>query len=87
MYAETFKDQLATKLKATEDAKADAFRKEGYDKARTEYASRPPYPVIGNEPSALDAIEAARSGQQPAVKTVDDFAAEYARLQGVRVGA
>ncbi len=77
-------------MKAADDAKADALRKEGYDKARTELASRThPYPVVGNEPSALDAIEAAvRSGDgKVSVKSLDDIAAEYARLGASRLGA
>lgn len=87
VYAEKYKDQIAAKAKAVEDAKAETLRKEGYDKARAEFSNRPPYPVVGNEPSALDAIEAARSGEKPAVKSLDEIAAEYARLGATRAGA
>ncbi len=88
VYADTFKDQIAAKAKAAADAQAETFRKEGYDKARAELInSKSPYPVVGNEPSALDVIEASRTGTAPTLKTVDDFASEYARLTGVRATA
>ena len=88
VYQDQFKEQIAAKAKAAADAQAEAFRKEGYDRARTELVnSKSPYPVMGNEPSALDAIEATRSGAAPVLKTVDDYASEYARLTGVRATA
>lgn len=88
VYADKFKDQIATKTKAADDARAEAFREEGRKAERERLAStRSPYPVVGNEPSALDAIEASRTGKAPELKTLDDLAAEYARLSGVRAGA
>lgn len=88
VYADRFKEQIAAKVKAADDARAETLRKEGYEKARAELAnSRHPYPVVGNEPSALDGIEAARAGEKPAVKSVDDMASEYARLNATRAGA
>lgn len=88
VYNEMFKEQLDAKAKAASDAAAEALRTEGYNKARAELANTShPYPVVGNEPSALDAIEAARAGKAPTVKSLDDMAAEYARLSTTRHGA
>jgi hypothetical protein len=88
VYAEQFKEPIAAKAKAAEDARAESFREEGRMTERERIArTRQPYPVVGNEPSALDAIEASRTGEKPVVKSLDDMAAEYARLSGGRAGA
>lgn len=88
VYADKFKDQIAAKAKAAKDASDEALRKEGYEKARAEQANQHhPYPVVGNEPSVLDGIEAARAGKQVAARSVDEMAAEFARLNAVRAGA
>lgn len=88
VYADTFKDQLKAKADAAEAARVDAIRKDERTKVLAEVAgSHHPYPVVGNESSSLDAIEAARAGQSPAVKTVEDMAREYARLSAARTAA
>lgn len=84
VYADKFKDQIKAKADAAEAVRAEALREEGRVAERTKYANRAPYPVVGNEPSALDGIEAARAGEQPKVKSVEDMSAEYARLGGAR---
>lgn len=85
VYADTFKDQLKAKADAAEAARVDAIRKEERTKVLAEVAgAHHPYPVVGNESSSLDAIEAARAGQSPAVKSVEDMTSEYARLTAAR---
>lgn len=89
VYQEKFKAEIAGKVKAADDARLDTVRKEERTKVLAELASRShPYPVAGNEVSSLDAIEAARlSGDgKITVKTVDDMASEYARLNASRMG-
>jgi autotransporter translocation and assembly factor TamB len=82
VYQDVFKEDLAAKAKAAEDAKIEVIRKEERDKIRAEMANaQAPYPVTGNEPSTLDALEAARAGTQvPVGKTVEQMAGEYVRL-------
>jgi len=88
VYQAKFAEQIKTKADAAQAARDEALRKEGADKARAELAaSRHPYPVVGNEPSSLDALEAAQAGQKPTVKSLDDIAAEYSRLSASRMGA
>jgi hypothetical protein len=91
VYREKFKEQIATKAKAAEDAKAEAFRVEGEKRAmeRLQQQRGPGYPVVGNEPSSLDAIETAiRSGDGKLKPLTDDYLAqEYARLSSTRAGA
>jgi len=88
VYQAKFAEQIKTKADAAQAARDEALRKEGADKARAELAaSRHPYPVVGNEPSSLDALEAAQAGQKPTVKSLDDIAAEYSRLSTSRMGA
>jgi hypothetical protein len=88
VYQAKFAEQIKAKADAAQTARDEALRKEGADKARADLAaSRHPYPVVGNEPSSLDALEAAQAGQKPTVKTLDDIAAEYARLGASRGGA
>lgn len=87
VYADKFAPQLKAKVDAAQTARDAAIREEGAKLERERLASaQHPYPVVGNEPSALDAIEAARTGKQPEVKSVDAMASEYARLSGVRAG-
>lgn len=89
VYADKYKEPIAAKAAAAKAAEETKLREEGAAAERAKFANRQtPYPVMGNEPSALDALEAARaSGQAPVVKTVEDMAAEYARLTGVRASA
>jgi hypothetical protein len=91
VYREKFKEQLAAKAKTAADAQAEAFRLEGEKRAMERLSQQrgPGYPVVGNEPSSLDAIEAAvRSGDgKVQLKSLDDMAAEYARLSSTRAGA
>jgi hypothetical protein len=90
VYNEKFKEQIAAKLKAADDAKAEAFRVEGEKRAMERMASQrgPGYPVTGNEPSSLDALEAARaSGTKVSETSVDQMAAEFARLSAARMGS
>lgn len=77
-------DALAAKAAADAEQK---IRNDERTKVLTEQASqRHTYPVRGNEPSTLDALEAARTGQTPKVAGVDDMVAEYARLSAARTG-
>jgi len=90
VYADKFKDQIKAKADAAETARQDAIRKDERTKVLAEVAGQHhPYPVVGNESSSLDAIEAAaRSGDSKVVvKSLDDMAAEYARLNATRAGA
>jgi hypothetical protein len=91
VYREKFKEQLAAKAKTAADAQAEAFRLEGEKRAMERLSQQrgPGYPVVGNEPSSLDAIEAAvRSGDgKVQLKSLDDMAVEYARLSSTRAGA
>jgi hypothetical protein len=89
VYQLKFKEQIAAKVKAADDARAEAFRKEGREAAFKELAGKSTqYPVLGNEASSLDAIEAARlSGDgKVTLKSLDDMASEYARLNASRMG-
>ena len=90
VYQDKFKEQITAKVKAADDARAEAFREEGRKAERERFASQrgPGYPVVGNEPSSLDALEAARaSGDgKVQVKSLDDIAAEYTRLNATRMG-
>lgn len=85
----------AEKHKAQLDARAEKLKQEAEDKIRldertkvlaSQASQHHPYPVSGNEPSTLDAFERP-TDQRPAMKTVDDMAAEYARLGAARTGA
>ncbi len=88
VYNEKYKDQLKAKADAAQATRDEAIREEGRQAERARLASaQHPYPVVGNEPSALDAIEAARAGKTPEVKTLDAIAAEYTRLSATRAGA
>ena len=90
VYAEKFKDPIAAKAKAADEAKAEAFRVEGEKRALERLASQrgPGYPVVGNEPSSLDAIEAARlaGDGKVSVKSLDELADQYTRLSASRLG-
>jgi hypothetical protein len=78
-------EQIATRATAAADAAREAIRKEEREKLQAEMArAQTPYPVRGNEPSTLDAIEAARAGTAPTIRTIDDMANEYIRLGGTR---
>lgn len=88
VYQDKFKDQITAKAAAAQAAHDATIREEGAKAERERLAStQHPYPVVGNEPSALDAIEAARSGKSPEVKSIDAIAAEYARLSAARTGS
>lgn len=87
VYNEVFKDKLALKAKEATDARDETLRKEGEERLRGTIRQQPAYPVVGNEPSALDAIEAERGGQKPQVATVDQMADAYSRLSTTRAGA
>lgn len=81
VYAEVHKEQLDQKAAEAAKKAEDAIRAD--ERAKTlaaAAATQHPYPVRGNEPSTLDVLEAARSGSAPVHKSVDDMAAEYARL-------
>lgn len=85
VYRDKFKEQIAAKATAAQTARDDQIRKEERAKVQQEMSlAQSPYPIRGNEPSTLDALEAARAGKAPALKSVDDMAAEYARLASVR---
>lgn len=83
VYADRFKPQLderaaKVRLEAEEKIRADERQKIQAAQASQHH----PYPIRGNEPSTLDALEQARNPQgQPArSKTVDELVSEYARL-------
>jgi hypothetical protein len=81
VYNETFKDDITAKATAAQTARDEAIREEARKEERAKLAAtRTQYPVVGNETSALDGIEASRDGKAPAVRSVDEMAAEYARL-------
>jgi hypothetical protein len=89
VYEQKFKEQITAKAKAADDARAEAFRVEGEQRAlqRMQQQRGPGYPVVGNEPSSLDALEAARATDgKVQVKSLDDMASEYARLNASRMG-
>jgi hypothetical protein len=82
VYQDLHKDQLAARAKAADEARLDAARKEGEEKARRELtANALPYPVSGHEPSTLDGV---KPNQAPQAATVDDMVAEYSRLEQAR---
>lgn len=87
IYGEVFKprlDELAAK--ARQEAE-DKIRLDERTKVLQAQASQHhPYPVRGNEPSTLDALERAADPARPAAKTVDDMVNEYARLTASRTG-
>jgi hypothetical protein len=88
VYQDLYKDQIKAKTDAAQAARDEAIREEGRKAERERLAgAQHPYPVSGNEPSALDAIEAARGGKQVTVTSVDDMAANYSRLSSERAGA
>ena len=88
VYNDLYKDQIKAKADAAQAAHDEQLRQEGATRARAEWAgSRHPYPVVGNEPSALDEIEAARAGKAPVPRTADEMAHEYLRLSEKRVSA
>lgn len=86
VYADLHKPQL--------DERAARIRQEAEDKIRldertkvlaSQASQHHPYPIRGNEPSTLDALEAARTAGHPfQAKTVDEMAQEYARLSASR---
>jgi hypothetical protein len=87
VYADQHKEQL--------DARAQKSRQDAEDKIRlderqkvlaAQASSQHPYPIRGNEPGTLDALEAARTGSTPQPKSVDDLVNEYARLNAGRAG-
>ncbi len=87
VYQDLYKEPIKAKADAAQAARDEAIREEGRKAERERIAgAQHPYPVSGNEPSALDAIEAARGGKQVAVSTVDDMAAAYHRLSETRAG-
>lgn len=86
VYQDRFKEQIKAKVDAAQATRDEALRVEGETRARAALAaSHHPYPVVGNEPSALDAIEAARAGKAPTVTTVEQMADEFARLSAARL--
>lgn len=87
VYAEVYKPQLdARVLKQRQDAEA-AVRLDERNRVLAERgASHFPQLVRSAEPSTLDAFERKATDQAPAVKTIDDMAAEYTRLQSTRTG-
>ncbi len=91
VYNEKFKEQITAKVKAADEAKAEAFRVEGEKRAMERIAAQrgPGYPVLGNETSSLDAIEAARASAdgKVQVKSLDEISAEYNRLSASRLGS
>lgn len=82
VYKDAHKEKLTAKAQKAEADQREAIRLEERTKLQKEMATtHHPYPVSGREgPSTLDAIEAARTGQAPVAKSVDDMAAEYSRL-------
>lgn len=85
VYRDRFKEQLSAKASAAAAARDDKIRQEEREKVQREMASSTsPYPIRGNEPSTLDALEAIQAGKAPVVKSVSDLAAEYARLSAQR---
>ncbi len=82
VYTDLHKDQLTAK--ATEAAqKAEAAIREDERKKVLATQVQHPYPVRGTEPSTLAVLEAA-ADQKPALRSIDEMAAEYARLSGAR---
>lgn len=87
VYADRFKDQIKAKVDAAQATRDEALRKEGEERVRaTQRGQHQAYPVRGNEPSTLDALDAV-GGKAPAVKSVDEMAGEYERLGTTRSGA
>lgn len=86
VYTEVHKDQLAARdAKIAKDAEEKIRLDERTKVLQAQASTQHPYPVRGNEPSTLDRFE--RTGDQaPKVATVDDMAAEYARLSASRTG-
>lgn len=85
VYQDVHKTQLDAKAEEARKKAEDAIRADERAKVTATLAStQHPYPVRGNEPSALDAIEASRAGTPVVPKSVDDMAAEYARLGASR---
>lgn len=85
VYTERYKPQLDALVEKQRKEAEDKIRADERTKVLAERAStQHPYPVRGNEPSTLDALE--RPGQAPQAKTVDDMAAEYVRLTAQRTG-
>ncbi len=91
VYQDKFKEQITAKAKAADDARAEAFREEGRKAERERLAASrgPGYPVMGNEASSLDALEASRTAGEKALKPVSDdyLVQEYARLSSTRGGS
>ena len=86
VYAEKFKPQLDAKAAERAAAAEEKIRADERQKIATASASQHhPYPVRGNEPSTLDRFERP-ADQAPKVASVDDMAAEYARLSAARTG-
>lgn len=88
VYREVYKSQLDAKAEQARQAAEQKIRDDERQKVLAESArSQHPYPIRGNEPGTLDALESARTGNPPVAKTVDEMAAEYARLGAARTGA
>lgn len=87
VYGDLHKDKITARAEAAKKAEEDKIRADERQKVLAEGArSHHPYPVRGNEPSTLDALETPGTNR-PAVRTVDEMAAEYARLSAARTGA
>lgn len=83
VYQDKFATQLQAKAAAKTAAAEEAIRADERAKVQTQFASQHhPYPVRGNEASTLDGIQP--PGNTPTVRSVDDMAAEYARLGASR---
>lgn len=86
VYAEQHKTQLEERAAAERKAAEDKIRADERTKVLAESASRFIPQTGRGEPSTLDALEATRSGQAPQVRSIDEMAAEYARLGAARAG-
>lgn len=87
VYSEVHKAQLAERdEKIRKDAEEKIRADERQKVLQAQASTHHPYPTRGNEPSTLDRFEQP-AGQAPAVRTVDEMAAEYARLSAARTGA
>lgn len=82
VYKLVHKDQLDAKA-AEAAAKAEQAIREDERKKLQAAQVHHPYPVRGNEPSTLSMLEAAAT-DKPVPRSIDDMAAEYARLAGTR---
>lgn len=87
VYREQHKAQLDARDAEIKKKAEDAIRLDERTKVlQQQNSNHVPYPVRGNEPSTLDALEQPPASR-PAAATVDQMAEQYLRLQAGRIGA